>query len=88
MCYCMCMLDRRVQILLDENRYQKVAREAGKRRVSIAAVIREAIDQLPADPDRRRAAVAALLGAEPMPVPGDPAALRRELDAAHDGADR
>ena len=83
----MCMLDHRVQILLDEGRYQKVAREAGRRRVSIAAVIREAIDRLPADADQRRAAIARVLEAEPMPVPRDPAALRHELDAAHDRAD-
>jgi hypothetical protein len=83
----MCMLDRRVRLLLDEGRYQKVAREAGRRRVAIAALIREAIDRLPVDADQRRAAVAALLVAEPMPVPDDPASLRRELDAAHERAD-
>lgn len=80
----MCMLDRRFQILLDEGRYQKVAAEAERRGTSVAAVIREAIDRLPAGVDRRRAAVAALLTAPPMPVPDDPADLRRELDAARE----
>lgn len=77
-------LDRRVQLLLDEPRYRKLRGEAKRRRVSVAALIREAIDQLPADADQRRAAIAAVLAAEPMTLPADPAELRRELDAAHD----
>lgn len=79
-------LDRRVQLLLDGPRYRKLTGEAKRRRVSVAAVIREAIDQLPADAERRRAAIAEVLAAEPMAVPSDPAELRRELDAAHDRA--
>jgi hypothetical protein len=77
-------LDHRVQILLDDARYQKVAREAKRRGVSIAAVIRDALDRVPADAEMRRAAVEAILAAESMPVPADAADLRRELDAAHD----
>jgi hypothetical protein len=73
------MLDRRLQILLDQERYEKVSREAARRGVSIAEVIREAIDRLPVDTDRRRAAIARILAAEPMEVPADPADLRREL---------
>jgi hypothetical protein len=88
MCYCMCMLDHRVQILLDDARYQKVAREALRRGVSIAAVIRDALDRLPADAEVRRTAVDAILAAEPMPVPADPAELRRELETAHDRLER
>lgn len=83
MCYCMHMLERRVQILLDERRYQKIVAEAEQRGLSVAAVIRDAIDQLPADAQRRREAVAAILAAEPMSVPADPSDLRRELDTAH-----
>jgi hypothetical protein len=80
------MLDRRVQILLDGRRYQKVEEEARRRRTSVAAVIRSAIDQLPGERDweRRRAALEAILAADPMPVPDDPADLRKELDDAHD----
>ena len=79
-------LDRRVQLLLDEPRYRKLTGEARRRRVSVAAVIREAIDQLPADEGQRRAAIQELLAAEPMALPSDPGELRRELDAAHDPA--
>lgn len=83
MCYCMRMLERRLQVLLDEERYRKVAHAARRRGVSIAAVIRAAIDRLPADVEERRAAIAAILAAEAMPVPQEPAELRRQLDAAH-----
>lgn len=76
-------LERRVQLLLDESRYRKVTGEAKRRHVSVALVIREAIDGMPARADERRAAIADLLAAEPMPLPADPAELRRELDAAH-----
>ena len=76
-------LDRRVQLLLDEPRYPKVAGEARRRRVSVASVIREAIDRLPADIQLWRTAIAEILTAEPMPLPTDPSALRRKLDAAH-----
>jgi hypothetical protein len=78
------MLDHRLQILLDEGRYRKVSREADRRRVSVATVIRDAIDHLPAAADVRKSAIDAILAAEQMPLPVDPADLRRELDAAHD----
>lgn len=77
-------LDRRVQLLLDESRYRKVAGEAKRRQVSVASVIREAIDRLPARADQRRAAIAEILAAEPMPLPADPAELRHELHVAHE----
>lgn len=80
------MLHKRVQLLLDDERYDKVHDEARRRSISIAEVIRTAIDQIPSPDDweRRRAALEAILAAEPMPVPDDPADLRRELDEAHD----
>ena len=79
-------LERRVQLLLDEPRYRKVTGEARRRNVSVASVIREAIDGLPATADQRRAAIAEILAAEPMPVPSDPSGLRHELDIAHERA--
>ena len=83
----MCMsLDRRVPLLLDESRYRKVAALAQRRGVSVAAVIREAIDAMPTPPDQRRRAVDAILAAAPMPLPEDPVDLRRELDEARDRA--
>lgn len=77
----MCMsLDRRLQLLLDEERYERVSRLASERGSSVAAVIRDAIDKgLPSSERQRAAAAGQILGAEPMPVP-DAADLRAELD--------
>jgi len=80
------MFGHRLQILLDGERYDKLSREADRRGISIAAVIREAIDGLPLDRELRSAAIATVLAAEPMDVPADPAELRRELDEAYDRA--
>lgn len=80
-------LERRVHLLLDEPRYRKVAREAKRRKVSVASVIRDAIDQLPADAETRRSAIARILAAEPMAVPREPAYLRQEIDRGHERAE-
>lgn len=74
------MLDHRLQILLDDERYQRVSALARARGVSVAAVVREAIDRgLPSVPAQRAAAVTAILAASPMDV-GTPDELRAELD--------
>jgi hypothetical protein len=79
----MCMsLQRRLQILLDEERYERVAAVASERGVSVAAVVREAIDRGVANLDSERAAAGRrLLAAPDMPVP-EPQELRAELEAA------
>jgi len=80
----MCMYERRLQLLLDRDRYERVAAQARRRRVSVAMVIRDAIDvALPVDIELRGAAFAAIIEAAPMTV-GSPDDLRRELDEAHD----
>jgi hypothetical protein len=77
----MSMYERRLQILLDDARYRRVSAAAKARKTSVAAVIRDAIDQaLPAvDIEAKRRAADALLAAEPIPVPDDPAELKREI---------
>ncbi len=60
-------LDRRVQLMLDEARYRKIAQEAARRQVSVASVIRDAIDRLPEQEGRRRDAIAQILAADAMP---------------------
>ena len=73
-------LDRRLQLLLDEERYRRVSDLAAERGTSVASVIREAIDRgLPSSTRRRRAAGRAILDAEPMEVPDVPDLLV-ELD--------
>jgi hypothetical protein len=80
------MLDRRLQVLVDEERYRRLEAEARRRRTSVAQVVREAIDSvLPADVARKRAALKEILEAEPIPVPDDPADLKRELDEIRGG---
>jgi hypothetical protein len=79
----MCMLNRRLQILIDEPRYRRLQSEARERRTSVAAVIRDAIDQVfPAGSSRRSTAARVVLGAEPMAVP-EIDELRAEREAAH-----
>ena len=80
------MLERRLQILIDERRYRRVAAAARERNSSVAAVIRDAIDlALPGDASKKRAAAQALLEAEPIAVP-DVARLKAELDERRAGS--
>jgi len=74
------MLSRRLQILLDDDRYERLARRADERGTSIATLVREAIDATwPAVDPRKVAAAEELLAAPPMPVP-DVDELLAELD--------
>jgi len=70
----MSVMERRLQLLLDEERYSRVAREAQESGRSVAAVIREAIDfRFDGAADQRAAALRFLLtmtdttSAEPEP---------------------
>lgn len=79
------MFERRLQILLDDRRYRRVAAAARERKTSVAAVIRDAIDQaLPADLAAKRAAWEELKQVEPMPVPQTVEELKAEIDELHD----
>jgi hypothetical protein len=63
----MCMLTHRLQILIDDERYERVRALARQRGTSVATVIREALDRgLPATQQRRAAAARRILGAAPM----------------------
>ena len=75
-------LEHRLQILLDDERHRRILAVARERGVSVATVVREAIDRGVGNPDgQRRAAGRRLLNAADMPVP-DPADLRAEARAA------
>lgn len=66
---CMATLTRRLQILLDEERYARLERAAARRGAPVAALVREAIDRMFATQESdRRAAGTRLLQAPPMPV--------------------
>ena len=83
----MCMaMNRRLQIVIDEQRYRRLVARARERDTSVSALIREAIDvAIPDDLAKKRAAAKAILEAEPVPVPETIEELKAELDEARGG---
>lgn len=76
----MCILNRRLQVLIDDDQMHRLEREATRQRVAVSVLVREAIDAaFPANTAVRRAAGRQVLEAEPMPVP-DVAELVDELN--------
>jgi hypothetical protein len=76
----MSMFEHRLQILLDDERHRRITSVARERGVSVATVVREAIDRGLASPtSRRKSAGRRLLDASDMPVP-DPQELKEELE--------
>ena len=74
------MLTRRLQVLVDDERYERLSRRAAAEGTSIATLVREAIDaRYPSDDGTKRAAADAILAAEPISLPDDPADLKREI---------
>jgi len=75
-------LEHRLQILLDAERHERITSLARERGVSVATVVREAIDRgLISPAARRQAAGRRLLDSPDMSVP-EPPELKQELDAA------
>ena len=74
------MFTRRVHLLLDEDRYERLAAEARARKVSVAEVLRESIDRtLPRRWPDRATAGEAILNATPMEVPATVEELKAEI---------
>ena len=81
----MLMLTRRLQILIDDERYERLERAAQKGHRSVAAAIREAIDlAYPGHPDEKRKAADAILSAPRIDLP-DVEELKQELEAIRAG---
>jgi hypothetical protein len=81
----MSMLDRRLQVLIDDDRWSRLESEAKRRGVTVAVLVREAIDErFPGGARERRTALQAILDAELMAVP-EPDELHDELDAIRAG---
>lgn len=77
---CMSALERRLQLLLDQARYERVAAAARTRGVSVSAVIRDAIDRgLDVHPDATLPALDVILEADEAHVPLNPDDLVAEL---------
>lgn len=84
----MCMLTRRLQILLDDRRYRRLHAEARARHASVGALVRDAIDRTyPVSLERKRAAAKAILAARPVDLP-DIREFKAELDEVRAGAKR
>ena len=83
----MCMFfHRRLQILLDDERHDRIVSVARQRGVSVATVVREAIDRGVPKPDRQRLdAGQRILAADDMDVHGVED-LKRELADARGGS--
>jgi hypothetical protein len=74
-------LEHRLQILLDDDRHRRITSLARERGVSVATVVREAIDRGLSNPgDSRKSAGRRLLDAPDMAVP-EPEELQEELEA-------
>ncbi|MGE5283313.1 MAG: antitoxin [Chloroflexota bacterium] len=74
-------LEHRLQILIDDERHSRITAVARDRGVSVATVVREAIDRgIASSTGRREAAIRHLLDAPDMDVP-DVAELKAELGA-------
>ncbi len=81
------MLTRRLQVLLDDDRFRRLEAEAERREVAIAVVVRDAIDSELTGPstEERRAAARSFLAFDedqaPMPDVHD---LKADLATMHD----
>lgn len=65
----MARMSRRVQILLDDERWDLLERESTRSGLSVAQLIRDAVDsRFGSDRPARREAFASILNAAPMPV--------------------
>lgn len=65
----MVTMSRRLQILIDERRYDLLERESRRSGRSVAELIRESVDRVyGVDRTARQAALDTLLGEAPMPV--------------------
>ena len=77
------MLNHRTQILLDDDRHERLRRRSEESGTSVGALIREAIDiAFPGVPTDRVRAARRLLGADPMPVDDWPT-LKQEIEAGY-----
>ncbi len=74
---------RRLQILIDEERYARLEREARRSHRSVAAAIREAIDRTyPPDLEAKERHWIDYLSAAPMEVPETVEKLKRQIEEA------
>jgi len=79
-------LTRRLQVLIDEDQYQRLTHTATAEGCSVGSLIRRAIDLTWSEPDATRMRAAeSVFSAALMPVPELVADLRQEIGQAHSG---
>jgi plasmid stability protein len=77
------LLNRRTQLLLDDELHRRLREAAAERGISLGALIREAIDEKLSraqQTEARARAIDKLLAAEPMPVDDWPVMKRQMLE--------
>lgn len=85
----MCMLTRRTQVLLDEERYARLERRAAETERSVGAVIREAIDRtFSSRTMTREEALEDFQTAPSLPGGDRPENVKRDIMSIHDHSDR
>jgi Ribbon-helix-helix protein, copG family len=83
------LLNRRTQLLLDDELHRRLREAAAERGISLGALIREAIDEkLSRAQDDRAKAIDELLATEPMPVEDWPIMKRRMIEDMNAGGMR
>ncbi len=74
-------LNRRTQLLLDDELHRRLRETAAQRGISMGALIREAVEEkLASVQDTRAQAIQQLLDAEPMPVEDWPVMKRQMIE--------
>jgi hypothetical protein len=80
-------LNRRTQLLLDDELHRRLRESAAQRGISMGALIREAVEEkLASIQDSRDRAIQELLDAEPMPVEDWPIMKRQMIEDMNAGA--
>ncbi len=77
-------MTKRLQILIDPDRYARLERQAARRGASVATLLREAIDAaFPDDGPSRPEAARRILDAAPIPV-SDWSTMKTEINQMYD----
>ena len=83
------LLNRRTQLLLDDDLHRRLQEAAAERGMSLGALIREAIDEkLSRAQETRAKAIDKLLAAEPLPVEDWPVMKRQMIEDMNAGGMR
>jgi hypothetical protein len=80
----MATMTRRLQILIDEDRYRRLERAAERRGASVATLVREALDRVYGQGERDAAAATERFLARPPHDLGDWAEAKADIEAGYE----